>query len=249
MNKTELVSQYSREEFELFAKGLKKVSDILKSEKPDYIFAPVGGSVPLIDLLSIIDRHFPIENTEFPPNSSRFYNREEIMSRWYKNFLEKNYIGERLKIVCIDEVVSGSSAVKGYNEFKKAVYEFGNERKEKLDKNILYKIIGIGEVPKRGKRNKGFNRIVNQKKACVIDVDKIITCDNPLLNPIRFKIERTTKNGRYIYKPEIEAFEYSQHYLKLLREFAEYFGIDPNSINPITSKVDNNLKEYLKEEI
>lgn len=77
---------YTWEEFESFAKGIKKASDIVKSRKPDFVFAPVTGAVPFVDLLFIADRHFPLDSVEYPPNSSRFKDREGIMSLWYQNF-------------------------------------------------------------------------------------------------------------------------------------------------------------------
>src|SRR3989344_8270338 len=107
-----IMKQYTTEEFDDFMRSMKKISDVLRSRKPDFIFAPIVGSVPLIDVLAIIDRHFPLENVEYPPNSSRFLNREEIMDSWYANFLNANYAGEPISITCIDEVISGSSATK-----------------------------------------------------------------------------------------------------------------------------------------
>ena len=75
-----MVEQYTQEEFEEFAKGIKKASDILRSKKPDYILAPVVGAVPFVDLFYIADRHFNLDAVEYPPNSSRFLNRRELMS-------------------------------------------------------------------------------------------------------------------------------------------------------------------------
>ncbi|MCX8194446.1 MAG: hypothetical protein N3G19_03785, partial [Candidatus Pacearchaeota archaeon] len=101
----------SEEEFESFIKGMKRLSTFLQSQKPDYIFAPVVGAVPLIDVLCILDKHLPLEIVEYPPNSSRIKNREELMQRWYKNFLERNYTKEPMKICTIEEIISGASAL------------------------------------------------------------------------------------------------------------------------------------------
>lgn len=241
--------QYTRQEFESFARAVKRASDMVRAKKPDFIFAPIIGAVPLIDLLSIADRHFRIETTEYPPNSSRFSDREGIMNRWYSNFLHSNYVpGQRMSILCIDEVISGSSAVKGYNEFRRALAQFGESRGERLERRITYEILGFGEKPKGDKRNHGFSSLVNSKKARVLETDNIITSDNPLFNPIKLKVERSTGNGRFIYKPEIEGFEYSEDYLNLLREFAEYFGRDPESTSPGNLiRIQESLSKYLKQ--
>ena len=73
------MEQYTNKEFDCFMKSMKKAADYLRSKKPDFIFAPIIGSIPLIDILSIIDRQFPLETIEYPPNSSRFIKREEII--------------------------------------------------------------------------------------------------------------------------------------------------------------------------
>ncbi|RLG16425.1 hypothetical protein DRN69_00845 [Candidatus Pacearchaeota archaeon] len=240
------MEQYTFEEFESFTKAMKKLSDILRSKNPDYIFAPLTGSVPLVDILSVIDRHFPSEYVEYPPNSSRFVAREEIMNKWYTNFLRDNYFGKEMSIVCVDEVISGSSAVKGYNEFCRVLYNFQNGNK-KFKKKVKYEILGIGEKPKNERRNTSFNRLVNQKKVKVLETKKILTADNPRLNPVRLKVGGINSQGRQIYLPEIEYVSYSKEYLNLLGNIASYFGIDPERVNPINIvKMQKSLEKYLR---
>ncbi len=240
--------QYTSKEFESFIGVMKKASDILRSKKPDYIFAPILGSVPLVDILSIIDRHFPLENLEYPPNSSRFLKREEIISKWYSNFVEKNYQGKKMSIVCIDEVISGSSATKGYNEFYKVLYDIGKEKGISLERKINYEILGIGERPKNNKRNRGFIKLVNRKKAKVLETEKIITADNYLLNPIRLKKGELNAQGRQTYLPEIEFVSYPQEYLSLLYNVATQVGVDPEQISPVNvMKMQESLEKYLRD--
>jgi len=240
-------NQYTRKEFESFADGVKKLSTILKSNNPDYIFAPIIGSVPLIDLLAITDRHFPLDIVEYPPNSSRFSDREKTIEKWYTNFLKKNYFGKKMKIICVDELISGSSAVKGYTEFQRVLYDYGKKIGERLEKKLDYEILGIGEMPKSRTRNHGIRSMLGKKKAYVVEVDRIITCDNPVLNPVKLKVERQTSSGSFIYKPEIEKFEISQDYLRLLKEFAEYFGVDPDGVESKNlMKIKESLEKYLK---
>jgi len=241
-----MVKQYNKEEFEKFARGLKKISDILKSEKPDFVFAPVVGSVPLIDLISISDRHFNLDSVEYPPNSSRFLNRESIISKWYSKFLKNNYCGDPIKIICIDEIISGSSAVKGYKEFQKAIRKFRQEENEDLERKVIYHILGPAELPKNKKRNHGIIRLVNKKIAKIVEVGNIITSDNPDLNYIRLKNGGLNVQGREIYLPEIEFFKVSPEYITLLQNFASYIGADPKNVSANNlSRIKESLEGYL----
>lgn len=242
------IEQYSIEEFERFARGIKRASDILKSQNPDYVFAPVTGAVPFIDLFFIADRHFNLGRVEYPPNSSRFGDREGIMSRWYQNFLDKNYHGGKISIICVDEVISGASAVKGYQEFEKALYDFKKRTGESLEKKVNYSILGIAEMPKSaGVRNHILKKLVHSKKAKLIEVGKIITADNVELNHIRLKIDRDNLQGRHIYLPEIEKFYVSDYYLTLLQNMAKYFGADPSKVTVQNlGQIKDSLEKYLR---
>lgn len=241
------MEQYTTEEFESFMTSMKKISDILHSKKPNYIFAPITGSIPLVDILSIIDRHFPTETVEYPPNSSRFIEREEIMEKWLSRFVRNNYTGDKISIVCIDEVISGSSATKGFQEFSKTLYNLDVGKNHQYGKKINYEILGIGESPKRGKRNHGMNALIQQNKAKVIETQRIITSDNPNLNPLRLKIGETNPQGRQTYLPEISALVYTADYISLLQNTANYFGVDLDNAHLVNvSKIKNSLEKYLR---
>ena len=240
------MEKYTTEEFDSFMGAMRKMSDVLRSKKPNFIFAPIVGSVPLIDILAIIDRHFPLETVEYPPNSSRFLHREEIMDRWYSNFLNTQYTGDPISVICIDEVISGSSATKGYQEFRKVLHQLNNGKRS-LEKRFDYGILGIGEEPKGGKRNHGFRKLVNQEKAKVFEAGKIITADNRDLNPIRLKRGKINDQGRQTYLPEIESMRYSEDYLNLLHNAAAYCGVDPEQLSPVNVlKIQSSLEKYLR---
>ena len=64
----------SRDEFEKFVDGFRGVATLVRENSPDYIFAPVVGAVPFVDILSIVDQNFPLEDVCYLPNSSRFGN-------------------------------------------------------------------------------------------------------------------------------------------------------------------------------
>ncbi len=239
--------QYTPKECDSFMKSMKKSADYLRSKKPDFIFAPIIGSVPLIDVLSIIDRHFPLETVEYPPNSSRFTHREEIIDKWFSNFLNDNYIGEKMKIICVDEVISGSSATKGYKEFHKILHKLDKKTKSPLEKKVSYKILGIGEQPRNGKRNYTFRSMVNKGKAKVFETDRIITADNRDLNPVRLKHGEMNKQGRNTYLPEINCMEYSKDYLNLLHDTAIFSGVDPEKVTLANLlKIQDSLEKYLR---
>lgn len=238
--------QYTAEELESFMDAMKHLSDVLRSEKPNFIFAPIVGSVPLIDVLSVMDRHFPLENVEYPPNSSRFLKREQMMQDWYTNFLKAKYQGEPLSITCIDEIISGSSAVKGNMEFHKALHGFEGGLGARLDKKIRYRILGLGEKPKSGKRNHGFSRLLNSGVAKVFETEKIVTADNRDLNPIRLKKGEINRQHRQTYLPEIESINYGEQYLGFLHNVATYCGVDPEKISIANLlKIQTSLGKYL----
>jgi hypothetical protein len=193
-----------------------------------------------------MDRHFPLERVEYPPNSSRFLNREEMMQRWYTNFLNANYHGEPLSVTCIDEVISGSSAVKGNMEFRRALHGFETGLGARLSKKIKYSILGIGEKPKSGKRNHGFARLLNSGVASIFETEKIITADNRDLNPIRLKQGEINKQHRQTYLPEIESVNYGEQYLGFLHNVATYCGVDPDQVSPANLlKIQRSLEKYL----
>ncbi len=243
-----MIEQYSPEEFKRFAKGIKSASDILRTKKPDYIFAPIVGAVPFIDLLCIADRHFNLDAVEYLPNSSRFINREELMLKWYSNFLNKEYHGQRINAICVDEVISGASAVKGEQEFRRALYKFSGGDK-RLEKNISYFVLGIGEQPENNNRNPAINRLVNKNRAKIIEVGNIITADNPDLNPVRLRVaKKKNAQGRNVYLPEIERWEVSEHYLTLLQNFAAFMGADPAKVSISTmGRIRGSLDKYLSD--
>lgn len=241
-----MVEQYTQKEFEEFARGIKKASDILKSQNPDYIFAPLIGAAPFIDLLFIADRRFDLGKVEYPPNSSRFKDREGIISTWYGNFLEQNYYGEKMNIICIDEVISGASAVKGYQEFQKALYNFGKKKGESLEKRISYNILGISEIPKNRIRTPTIKKLIHSRKAKLIDVGRILTADNIDLNHIRLEVLRDNYQGRHIYAPYIAKFYISKDYLTLLQNFANYIGADSSKVTAQNlGKIKESLEKYL----
>lgn len=253
-----MAEKYSHEELEKFVDGMVKASNIICQKKPDFIFAPLTGAVPFIDILKIIDRHFPIQSVEYPPNSSRFADRKEIINRWYGNFLDANYAGEELRILCIDEVISGSSASFGYAQFMSAAQDLFLRKAKNVEsnkaviehlrktiaKNLEYHILGIAEDHSR---NHNFKRITHKNKnhVNIINLPRILTLDDVALNPIRLKVKEQ-KGKNMIYLPEVERYDISTDYLKLLQDVARYVGVDPSSVSSENfGRIQQSLTKYL----
>lgn len=240
---------YTMEEFESFAGALRAMASYVRSKGPDFVFAPVMGSVPLVDALRAVDRKFPTEIVEYPPNSSRFDNREELMNKWYGNFLRLNYHGEPLNVVCIDEVISGSSAMKGNTEFQKALNDFADEKQSpKIKRKVGYLMAAVGEQPDCGRRNGGLISLKNNGQLKIFETQKILTCDNLEFNPVRLRVKETTKSGNnHIYEPVIEKFEVTPEYLTLLRNLAKHVGGDPSfTTMQNLCKIQTSIDKYLK---
>lgn len=226
-----------------FVRGVKKASDLVKMQGPDFIFAPVIGAVPLVDILNIVDRKFPNDSVIYMPNSSRFVNRDELMSNWYENFYKEHEFGKPLKIVCLDEVLSGSSALKGYKQFEKSLHDRALAKARaigggegdvegfltKLHHKVKYSLVGFAE---RGhKRNNRFNHLMNQGLADIVEFDDIPTIDNVAYNPIRLKVG-VKRNGRDTYLPEVDEFVTTDTYMSFLQDIASYVGANPNDVQP-----------------
>jgi hypothetical protein len=239
--------EYTIEELESFVKGIKALSLTVRSEGPTFVFAPLTGSIPLIDAAWTVDRKFPVDIVECPPNSSRFENRDELMRTWYSNFLDANYIGHPMKIVCVDEVISGSSALKGYAEFHRALEEFAKKRDDpRIRRKIDYKIAAVGEKPDSGRRNGGLTSLRRTGELKILEVDRILTCDNPDMNPVQLKT--TTESGRISYLPEVAQFVATSAYLRLLSDLAKHVGRDPASVNMQNmGKIQESVNRYLKQ--
>ncbi len=241
---------------ENLVKGFKKASDIIHMEKPDVVFAPVVGAVPFIDILKIVDRKFPLEIVEYPPNSSRFRKRDELMSRWYDNFFEEYETDEELKIICLDEVLSGASAVKGYRQFRKSLEQRALKKSERtggtfedyrrqLAKHLSYKIIGFAE--KGHHRNNTLNRLANKGHVHLINFEYMPTIDNVLLNYVRLKPAGKNTQGRMDYLPEVQKFDVTMKYIDFLKDIATYVGADPDKVGPVNlSKIQNSLSRAKK---
>lgn len=224
-----------------FVDGMHKAAVYIRSRGPDYIIAPIVGAVPFIDIFSIVDRKFPIEKVVYQPNSSRFYNRDEITKNWWLKLFERIPYNQSTKFLSVDEVLSGSSLVGGYHLFMLAIDEEAKKRikiseesmeaeKRKIMKKFKYETVGIAE---RGhKRNREIGRLITRGIAKLFEFDEIPTIDNPGLNILRLEEGERDENGRIRYLPKIKEFRITEEYLNFLRSIALYCGVNPESVSP-----------------
>ncbi|MFH1210042.1 MAG: hypothetical protein V1663_04605 [archaeon] len=265
---------YTESQLKSFVDGLSRADTEIKKQDPDFILAPIIGAIPFIDTLAIINPHFRLFSVEYPPSTSRFENLGEIIEDWFYNFLKENHIeDEALKLVFIDEVVSGTSAVRGHKYLNKSLEKIAKEdikeifqtddikrnghligeykkRIHDLKKQIKYHIIGIEDHSGRNQRsnNKAYNRLKREGLVTPIEVEKIITMDNPIYTPIQLKFSHKGGSGRPFYLPEVESFCTTPEYIEFLRSVARYIGKDPHEINPVNQSRIFNFTRYLSDQ-
>jgi len=99
-----------------FARGMKKCAEIIEDFNPDIIISPMMGSVPFMDAFYIVDRNFDPNSVFYMPASSHIFDAKNVIKDWMTNFFSKNIcLDEPVKILSIDEVISGGSAVRVNN--------------------------------------------------------------------------------------------------------------------------------------
>lgn len=117
-----------------FEKGMREAASIISKKDPDYIIAPMMGSVPFIDSMKIVDENFDQEKVHYMPASSTIRDVSDIMKEWMSNFLDdKVCLEDPIKIMGIDEVVSGNSATRVYRAITSAI----NQKKKRIVGKIL----------------------------------------------------------------------------------------------------------------
>ncbi len=111
-----------KESMDAYVKGLEKASNIFVEQNPDHIIAPMLGSVPFIDVMHIINSDFDVQKVNYMPASSQINEVNKVMNIWMNNFLDDVVSPENpTKIMGIDEIVSGSSAIRVYRAITGAI--------------------------------------------------------------------------------------------------------------------------------
>ncbi len=227
-----------------FVQGMIEVDYEINKYNPDHIFVPLMGSAPFIDCLNIFDDDFDNEIIEYIPASSKLKDMKSVLRTWFKNFLKENYF-PKMKVLSIDEVISGNSLQRVYKQFLNGKRDFFEERSikyfnelnqnyiDKESENITYKSIGVVDSTlqkKKGKQNKKYQKLREKGVVIPVRVKRIITMDRPEFIIAKYKTEKINGSGKRVFYPEIDSFEVSPQYMNFLKEFASLIGKDPNQV-------------------
>ena len=108
---------------ESFIEAMYTASNLILEASPDFVLAPMNGSVPFIDAMTIVNSNFDPSKVVYMPASSKIDGVNEVISEWYLNFLKENVkVPTKIpRIIGIDEVVSGGSVVRCLHNIDRAV--------------------------------------------------------------------------------------------------------------------------------
>ncbi|HLD72038.1 MAG TPA: hypothetical protein VJA23_00485 [Candidatus Nanoarchaeia archaeon] len=117
-----------------FQRGMEQAAEIIVEERPTSVLIPMMGSVPFVDCMAICNQQFNPELADYMPASSSIEDVNLVMKEWMKNYLnERASLDQPIKIMGIDEVVSGQSAVRVYRAVTQAI----DAKKRELAGRIL----------------------------------------------------------------------------------------------------------------
>lgn len=113
-------------------------SATINHEDPDFVVAPMLGSIPFIDAMAIVDSNFDPARVVYMPASSRIDDVNTVIRDWYFNFLEAHVKSPDFfpRVVGIDEVVSGSSVMRCLKNIDQAV----DMKKKRVKQNLLERL-------------------------------------------------------------------------------------------------------------
>ena len=133
------------ETLESYIGSMRKAGEKIREEKPDFLVAPMLGSVPFIDVLSIVDDEFDASKVVYMPASSRIENVNNVIENWFYNFLGENVKSPEKfpSLLGIDEVVSGQSVTRCFKAIDCAC-----QRKRREIKQGLVEKLHSGESEK-----------------------------------------------------------------------------------------------------
>lgn len=129
---------YDKTILKAYIDAMLGASEKIREENPDYLVAPMSGSIPFIDAMTILDKDFDPSKTVYMPASSRIKDIGAISREWYFNFLKDVVSSPHIfpKILGIDEVVSGQSVVRCFKSIDLASQQMRKEIEEDLVQKI-----------------------------------------------------------------------------------------------------------------
>tara|TARA_Y100000310_G_C20416539_1_gene684598 strand:- start:33 stop:806 length:774 start_codon:yes stop_codon:yes gene_type:complete len=236
--------QYTQEELESFVEGLIKMNGTIERTDPHILLAPMMGAIPLIDGLRAVNPYFEHEKVFYVPASSSIQDLNHYLPETVKEILLKEAAWEdKVRIMSLDEVVSGNSAVRVRKRvrqgIKKALTEVGFGSL-KVDSRTQLIQIGLEHelfLQRRTKgkprqRSKQYEQLVTEGEIIPIPIKRIITMDNPVFCPVRYQIiegdQRTRSNRCTPFLDEKPCI--SREYITLMEDIAITAGQQPGTI-------------------
>lgn len=216
-----------------FIDGMYEVIYNIKSYDPDVLIFPIRGAVAINDILRILDQDvLPSRQIEYLYSSSSIYKVNDVIRESTMNLLREYHVpNEKLKIMTIDEVVSGHSLAReskymwmGLLDYVNYLYNNHNLDKGKTLNEIEFQSVAILDLrhKKSGKPyQKGYLKMLEQNLVVPVGVNENIVMDKPQYCPVKLK-----RKDLHTYYPEMNKFEITLDYLELLRHIASYVGQD-----------------------
>ncbi|MBS3081026.1 hypothetical protein J4221_06120 [Candidatus Pacearchaeota archaeon] len=277
--------KYSREDLESFVNGIISASKSMRyihsrSQKTlqeidnPYYVVNLHGSLPLFDVLTIVDQDIDVDRAVYFPGSSRIQNSSDILRYCFENFLwEKQYETDKTSpLFSIDEVVGGHSVERVVNAYNSAIRRIatqnlrGTERRKRdieevsfdLKQQFPLYIFGIRDLARfrnriknRENMNKRYLELSNPRNENRViyefPVKKIITMDDPDFELIEFK--HPTSSGwkpSSGYYPKIDSLKFSHYYMDLLHDIARIVGVNPETVDPSRARIRTHCERYSK---
>lgn len=257
-----------------FVKGMYEVSSKLHALQPDYIIAPMVGAIPFIDVLCIIDEHFENEKVLYLPASNKIKGVRTVIRNWFGNMLRESYVpGSDLKMVSIDEVISGNSLVRSLKQAEAAIQDVANERmeaqlaqilerkspkeiqailsgelrkrlREEIASKISYFPIGIVDEGKRAKKKSANREWLKLVSEGKTDSVSVM-CIPTMDRPDFFPITYKPISGESLFYPLVETFKVSPEYVTFLQRVAGISGKDPQTVTLMNMSRILESKRYL----
>lgn len=276
--------KYTRDDLESFVNGITNASRTMKQvyEKitkesrkeigSPYYIVNLHGSLPLFDILTIVDQDIDVDRAFYFPGSSRIQHSSDVVRYCFENFLwEKQDEGNAVSpLFSIDEVVGGHSVERVINSYNSAVRRVarqnlrGTERRkgdiEEESFDLLQQfpltIFGIHDLGRFKNKIKERERMncrylelsdPNNKDRIIYEfpVNRVITMDDPDYELVKFQHPTTSgwKPSGGFY-PKIESLITSRYYMDLLHDVARIVGVNPELVDPSRARVRTHCERY-----
>ncbi len=247
--------------------AVKTVKEGMEIEPPFYL-VNLHGSLPLFDILTIINPSIDVDRAFYFPGSSRIQRSKDVLRYCFENFLleKQDETGAKTPIFSLDEVVGGHSVERVINSYNSAVRRVarenlrGSERRKEDIEETAYDlksqfplfIFGIRDMRNLGRKlNQRYSILSNPNNAERIvyefPVKRIITMDDPDYEVLKFQHPNTsgwTPEGGFY--PKVGEFVEKRAYMDLLHDVARMIGADPEMVDPSRARVRIHCERYSK---